>query len=122
MARKDMERSTESVGVVVVLVAALFLVVVVLGGCVPLDPARLAFGCEVVNETVKTHSVPLQDAHLRYGTIDTGTVRTGPTGGHDAGIIYRPDTAVPVEHTSDAPCASEDSPLVRPEEAGMATK
>ena len=99
-------------GVFVVAVMVAVVCGVVLAGCVPLDPARLAFGCEVVNETLKTHTVPLQDAHLQYGRIDPDPVRTGAPGRHDAGKDIGADQGEPVEHTSNAPCDCPDPSLV----------
>ena len=91
-----------------------FILVVGVAACVPLDPARLAFGCEVVhqNETFQTHSVPLQDAQLSNGRTNPSSMSPGAPRRYDPVPDTGGNSPEPVKHARDASNDCADPPLV----------
>ena len=104
-------RGLEVAGVLVVVVVVMSVV-----GCAPLDPVRLDFGCNLEvdpqHETIKTHSVPLQDAHLQNGRTNTGAVFAGASGRHDSVSNPSCHKDEPAQYAGNAPDSRPDTSLV----------
>lgn len=109
-------KGTAGSDAVVLVVVAVFVLVVVGGlaaGCVPRDPVKLAFGCEVkVSEKSKTQSESLQNGDGRDGRADSDSVLPGVARGHGPAFNVGFGAGEPAKYAGDAPGAGAYPPLV----------